>query len=79
MTIISVEGFIDTHVHTGPAPFQRIGDTIDVARWCKGSEMAAIIVKSHFNPPLPKSITLGKKFRVLIYLLALLSIEVWVA
>ena len=54
MTIISVEGFIDTHVHTGPAPFQRIGDTIDVARWCKGSRMAAIIVKSHFESTITK-------------------------
>ena len=54
MTIISVEGFIDTHVHTGPAPFQRIGDTIDVARWCRESKMVAIIVKSHFESTITK-------------------------
>ena len=78
MTIISVEGFIDTHVHTGPAPFQRIGDTIDVARWCKGSKMAAIIVKSHFESTITKVYHARKEFRVLIYLLALRSIEVLV-
>ena len=49
MTIISVEGFIDTHVHTGPAPFRRIGDTIDVARWCREAKMSAIVIKSHFD------------------------------
>jgi len=43
MTIISVDGFIDTHVHTGPAPFRRIGDTIDIAKWCRDAGMAAIV------------------------------------
>ncbi len=54
MTIISVEGFIDTHVHTGPAPFRRIGDTIDVARWCREAGMAGIVVKSHFEATIAK-------------------------
>ena len=54
MTIISVEGFIDTHVHTGPAPFRRIGDTIDVARWCHESKMTAIVIKSHFEATVTK-------------------------
>jgi hypothetical protein len=54
MTIISVEGFIDTHVHTGPAPFRRIGDTIDVARWCREAKMTAIVIKSHFEATITK-------------------------
>ena len=54
MTIITVEGFIDTHVHTGPAPFHRLADTIDVGRWCRQSKMAAIIVKSHFESTITK-------------------------
>ena len=54
MTIISVEGFIDTHVHTGPAPFRRIGDTIDVARWCREAKMTAIVIKSHFEATIAK-------------------------
>ncbi len=54
MTIISVEGFIDTHVHTGPAPFRRIGDTIDVARWCREAKMTAIVIKSHFEATVTK-------------------------
>ncbi len=54
MTIISVEGFIDTHVHTGPAPFRRIGDTIDVAKWCRDAGMAGIVVKSHFEATIAK-------------------------
>ena len=49
MTIISVEGFIDTHVHTGPAPFRRIGDSIDVARWCREAGMLGIVVKKPFR------------------------------
>ncbi len=54
MTIISVAGFIDTHVHTGPAPFRRIGDTIDVAKWCRDAGMAGIVVKSHFEATIAK-------------------------
>ena len=54
MTIISVEGFIDTHVHTGPAPFRRIGDSIDVARWCREAGMLGIVVKSHFEATIAK-------------------------
>ncbi len=54
MTIISVQGFVDTHVHTGPAPFRRIGDTIDVARWCRAAGMRAIVVKSHFEATVTK-------------------------
>ena len=54
MTIISVDGFIDTHVHTGPAPFRRIGDTIDIAKWCRDAGMAAIVVKSHFEATIAK-------------------------
>lgn len=54
MPIISVEGFIDTHVHTGPAPFRRIGDTIDIARWCREAGMGGIVVKSHFEATITK-------------------------
>ena len=54
MTIISVQGFIDTHVHTGPAPFRRIGDSIDVARWCREAGMLGIVVKSHFEATIAK-------------------------
>ena len=54
MPIISVDGFIDTHVHTGPAPFRRIGDTIDVARWCREAGMTAIVIKSHFEATITK-------------------------
>jgi len=54
MTIISVKGFIDTHVHTGPAPFRRIGDTIDVARWCHEAGMTGIVIKSHFEATITK-------------------------
>ena len=54
MAIISVEGFIDTHVHTGPAPFRRIGDTIDIARWCREAKMTAIVIKSHFEATITK-------------------------
>jgi hypothetical protein len=55
MAIISVKGFFDTHVHTGPAPFLRLGDTADVARWCAEEGMAGFVVKSHFEATIAKA------------------------
>jgi hypothetical protein len=55
MAIISVEGFYDTHVHSAPAPFRRIGDTVDIARWCADAGMAGIVVKSHFEATIAKA------------------------
>lgn len=54
MVALSVEGFVDTHVHTGPAPFRRIGDTIEVAKWCAEAGMAGIVIKSHFEATIAK-------------------------
>jgi hypothetical protein len=51
---ISVKGFIDMHAHTGPAPFKRIGDTVDVARWCAEAGMGGLVVKSHFEATIAK-------------------------
>ena len=54
MPILSAEGFLDTHVHTGPAPFDRLGDTIDIAGWCADAGMSGIVVKSHFEATITK-------------------------
>ena len=54
MPILSAEGFLDTHVHTGPAPFHRLGDTIDIAGWCADAGMSGIVVKSHFEATITK-------------------------
>ncbi|HWU64920.1 MAG TPA: DUF6282 family protein [Ensifer sp.] len=51
---ISVEGFIDIHIHTAPAPFNRIGDTADVARWCAQAGMGGAVIKSHFESTVSK-------------------------
>ena len=55
MAIMSVRGFYDMHVHTGPAPFRRIGDTIDIARWCAEAGMAGMVAKSHFESTISKA------------------------
>ncbi len=54
MVALSVEGFIDTHVHSGPAPFRRIGDTIQIALWCAKAGMAGLVIKSHFEATIAK-------------------------
>lgn len=62
MALISVKGFFDTHVHTGPAPFQRLGDTIDIARWCAEAGMTGFVVKSHFEATISKAYHTRKEF-----------------
>lgn len=55
MTIISVEGFYDIHIHSAPAPFQRIGDSVDIARWCAEGGLAGVVIKSHFESTISKA------------------------
>lgn len=42
------------HIHTAPAPFERIGDTIDIATWCAEAGMAGLVIKSHFESTVSK-------------------------
>ncbi|MDI6028944.1 DUF6282 family protein [Corticibacterium sp. UT-5YL-CI-8] len=51
---ISIDGFIDIHIHTAPAPFNRIGDTADIARWCAEAGMGGAVIKSHFESTVSK-------------------------
>jgi Family of unknown function (DUF6282) len=55
LTILSVEGFFDMHIHSSPAPFQRIGDSADIARWCAAGGLAGIVIKSHFESTISKA------------------------
>ena len=54
MSVISIDGFYDLHIHSAPAPFVRIADSIDVARWCAQAGMAGIAIKSHFESTISK-------------------------
>jgi len=55
MGIITVEGFYDLHIHSAPAPFRRIGDSVDLAQSCAAAGMAGIVVKSHFESTVSKA------------------------
>ena len=54
MGAISIAGFYDLHIHSAPAPFVRIGDSEDIARWCAAAGMAGICIKSHFESTVSK-------------------------
>jgi hypothetical protein len=49
-----LDGFYDLHIHSAPAPFVRIGDSADIARWCAEAGMAGIVIKSHFESTVSK-------------------------
>ncbi len=49
MAIISIKGFYDLHIHTGPESFRRLGDTTETARMCASAGMAGMIAKGHFE------------------------------
>ena len=49
MSANPLDGFCDLHLHSAPAPFRRIGDTIEIARHAREKGLLAIVVKSHFG------------------------------
>jgi hypothetical protein len=53
--MLTVKGFYDLHIHSAPAPFVRIGDSSDIARWCAEAGMAGIVIKSHFESTVSKA------------------------
>jgi hypothetical protein len=55
MAVIDIAGFIDTHVHSAPAPFARIGDSAQIASWCAKAGMGGIVIKSHFESTISKA------------------------
>lgn len=55
MAILDVKGFFDLHVHSAPAPFVRIGDSVDIAERCAAAGMAGIVIKSHFESTITKA------------------------
>ncbi|HEU4377492.1 MAG TPA: DUF6282 family protein [Hyphomicrobiaceae bacterium] len=52
--MLTLDGFYDLHIHSAPAPFKRIGDSADIARWCAEAGMAGIVIKSHFESTISK-------------------------
>lgn len=54
MAIIDLAGSYDMHIHSAPAPFVRIGDSIDIAGWCAEAGMAGLVIKSHFESTVSK-------------------------
>lgn len=52
--MLKLDGYFDLHLHSAPAPFVRIGDSIDIAQWCADAGMAGIVIKSHFESTVSK-------------------------
>ncbi len=52
--MLKLTGFYDLHIHSAPAPFVRIGDSADIARWCAEAGMGGIVIKSHFESTVSK-------------------------
>ena len=52
--MLTLDGVYDLHIHSAPAPFVRIGDSADIARWCAEAGMAGIVIKSHFESTVSK-------------------------
>lgn len=50
MPAVSVKGAIDIHIHSNPSLMERMHDDIGHARLARDAEMAAICIKSHFEP-----------------------------
>lgn len=47
MHIVDVKGAIDTHIHSAPCLYARVGDDWEIAKACRAAGMRAIVLKSH--------------------------------
>lgn len=56
----SLEGFIDTHIHTAPDIKPRILNDIEAAKRANKEKMGAIIIKSHIESTASRAIIAGK-------------------
>jgi hypothetical protein len=61
MSMLQLTGICDLHVHSAPAPFRRIGDTIEIARHAAAQGLRAIVVKSHFGDTAVKAYHAAKE------------------
>lgn len=61
MSANPLDGFCDLHLHSAPAPFRRIGDTIEIARHAREKGLLAIVVKSHFGDTAVKAFHAAKE------------------
>jgi len=53
--MLKLDGYFDLHLHSAPAPFVRIADSADIAKWCANAGMAGIVIKSHFESTVSKT------------------------
>jgi len=53
-------GAIDSHAHTGPGIFDRVGDSIDIARQARAYGMRAIVLKCHQGITSDRAILVNK-------------------
>ena len=52
--MLNIEGYYDMHMHSGPAPFERIADSAEIAEWCAEAGMGGLVIKSHFESTISK-------------------------
>lgn len=52
--MLKLDGCYDMHIHSSPAPFERIGDSAEIALWCAEAGMGGIVIKSHFESTVSK-------------------------
>ena len=58
--IVSVEGAIDIHVHTGPSLFSRIADDIDIARHSRSVNLGGFVPKCHYESTVSRALYASK-------------------
>jgi hypothetical protein len=63
MAIIDVRGAVDMHCHSGPALFQRIGDTREICRRAAQAGMRGILFKAHHTSSYDRAYFVNEEFK----------------
>lgn len=52
--MLQLDNVIDMHMHSHPAPFERIADSAEIGLWCAEAKMGGLVIKSHFESTVSK-------------------------
>ncbi len=62
MEIIDVKGTVDTHIHSAPCLYDRVGDDWEIAKACRAAGMRAIVLKSHHESTVSRAFIANQRF-----------------
>jgi hypothetical protein len=59
--MLGLAGAIDMHIHSGPDLFERVGDSLEIAKRCEAAGMRAVVFKAHHEGTMTRAYFCNKQ------------------